>query len=184
MPDAYVELLDATLRHLEDLKAQGVRHLRVSPATLAALSSPAPRRAAAMVSPASQGATVPSKSLAEEGGANRPDEPPSVETPPNRLGRDASPYQVRNSQTGSKTSVTPPLVAPAEQGAFAALLGTPPPSAAEPPLSPEAKEAAMADLRARAAVCQKCPNLAVARKNVVFGVGNIHSPVMFVGVSP
>jgi len=77
-----------------------------------------------------------------------------------------------------------PVVAPAEQCAFGVLLGTPPPPAAEPPLSPEAKEAAMADLRARAAVCQKCPNLAAARKNVVFGVGDIHSPVMFVGEAP
>jgi len=184
MPDAYVELLDATLRHLEDLKAQGVRHLPVSPATLAALTAPVPRRAATAVSPATQRATVPSKSLSEKGRANRPDEPPSVETPPNRLGRDASPYQARNSQTGSKASATPPVVTPAEQGAFAALLGTPPPAAAEPPLSPESKEAGMADLRARAAVCQKCPNLAAARKNVVFGVGDIHSPVMFVGEAP
>ena len=52
------------------------------------------------------------------------------------------------------------------------------------PLSPEAKEAAMADLRCRAMVCQKCSNLATARKNVVFGVGNIHTDLMFVGEAP
>jgi len=46
------------------------------------------------------------------------------------------------------------------------------------------KEAAMADLRARALVCQKCPNLAASRKNVVFGVGDIHSALMFVGEAP
>ena len=42
----------------------------------------------------------------------------------------------------------------------------------------------MADLRARALVCQKCPNLAASRKNVVFGVGDIHSPLLFVGEAP
>lgn len=51
-------------------------------------------------------------------------------------------------------------------------------------LSREAKEQAMADLRARAMVCQKCPHLARSRKNVVFGVGDIHSPLMFVGEAP
>lgn len=42
----------------------------------------------------------------------------------------------------------------------------------------------MAELRDRAVVCRKCPNLANARRNVVFGVGNIHSPLMFVGEAP
>lgn len=56
------------------------------------------------------------------------------------------------------------------------------PSAAS--VGAESKEAAMADLRARAMACQKCPNLASSRKNVVFGVGNIHSPLMFVGEAP
>jgi DNA polymerase len=53
-----------------------------------------------------------------------------------------------------------------------------------PPLSREAKETGMAELRDRARVCQKCPNLAAARRNVVFGVGDIHSPLMFVGEAP
>jgi uracil-DNA glycosylase len=30
----------------------------------------------------------------------------------------------------------------------------------------------------------KCPNLVAARKNVVFGVGNIHAKLMFVGEAP
>ena len=42
----------------------------------------------------------------------------------------------------------------------------------------------MAEVRARAMVCRKCPRLAAARKNVVFGVGDIHSPLMFVGEAP
>jgi DNA polymerase len=169
MPDAYVELLDATLRHLEDLKAQGVRHLRVSPATLAALSAPVPRRVTAAVPPAMGPATAAPKAS--------PGLLPKSKMPP------PSPAVLAPTAT-VKPLPTPPVVAPAEQGAFAALLDTPPLAATEPPLSPEAKEAAMADLRARAAVCQKCPNLAAARKNVVFGVGNIHSPVLFVGEAP
>ncbi|HWC61763.1 MAG TPA: uracil-DNA glycosylase [Verrucomicrobiae bacterium] len=64
------------------------------------------------------------------------------------------------------------------------------PSLIEPPapvissLSPEAKSAAFAELRQRAMVCVKCPNLASSRKNVVFGVGSIEAQLMFVGEAP
>lgn len=51
-------------------------------------------------------------------------------------------------------------------------------------LTREEKEAAMAGLRQRALACRKCEHLAVARKNVAFGVGDIHSPLMFVGEAP
>jgi uracil-DNA glycosylase family 4 len=39
MPDAYTELLDATIRHLEMLKDRGVKHVTVSPEKLAALAN-------------------------------------------------------------------------------------------------------------------------------------------------
>ena len=52
------------------------------------------------------------------------------------------------------------------------------------PLSPEAKAAAFAELRERALACVKCSHLAAARKNVVFGVGNINADLMFVGEAP
>ena len=42
----------------------------------------------------------------------------------------------------------------------------------------------MAALRRRALSCQNCPELARSRRQVVFGVGNIHSPLMFVGEAP
>jgi DNA polymerase len=45
MSSAYDALLDATIRHLEDLQAGGVRHVAVSPDTLKALVQPAPRAA-------------------------------------------------------------------------------------------------------------------------------------------
>ena len=65
-----------------------------------------------------------------------------------------------------------------------------PPTAADrpiqpaPALTPEAKAAAMAALRAQTLVCAKCPHLAASRKSVVFGVGDIQSPLMFVGEAP
>lgn len=40
MSDAYGQLLDATIHHLETLKARGVRHVAVSPETLRALALP------------------------------------------------------------------------------------------------------------------------------------------------
>jgi uracil-DNA glycosylase len=53
-----------------------------------------------------------------------------------------------------------------------------------PPPPAQTVETAMAALRARASVCVKCPNLAGSRKNVVFGVGDIHATLMFVGEAP
>jgi DNA polymerase len=40
MPDAYGQLLDATIQHLENLKTRGVRHVVVSPETLRPLAQP------------------------------------------------------------------------------------------------------------------------------------------------
>jgi uracil-DNA glycosylase family 4 len=53
-----------------------------------------------------------------------------------------------------------------------------------PALTGAAKVQAFAELRARALACVKCPNLAAARKNVVFGVGSIDAQLMFVGEAP
>ena len=46
----YHQLLDATIQHLETLKARGVRHLAIAPETLRALAQPAPRSFPASVS--------------------------------------------------------------------------------------------------------------------------------------
>lgn len=51
-------------------------------------------------------------------------------------------------------------------------------------LTPERKELEMARIRERAQTCVKCPHLAGSRRNVVFGVGSIHSRLMFVGEAP
>jgi len=55
---------------------------------------------------------------------------------------------------------------------------------ARPELSREEKERAMEDLRGKALGCTLCSHLVAARRNVVFGVGNIHSELMFVGEAP
>jgi len=51
-------------------------------------------------------------------------------------------------------------------------------------LTPERKEVEMARIRERALSCVKCPHLAGSRRNVVFGVGTIHTELMFVGEAP
>ncbi len=47
-----------------------------------------------------------------------------------------------------------------------------------------AKSAAFAELCQRVSACVKCPRLVAARKNVVFGVGDINAQLMFVGEAP
>jgi len=70
--------------------------------------------------------------------------------------------------------------------AFAAPVAPAPPPAAAPrvALDPQAKTAAIQELRERALVCVKCEHLATSRKNVVFGVGDINALLMFVGEAP
>jgi DNA polymerase len=69
-----------------------------------------------------------------------------------------------------------------ESPAVVSLPGEAPAPATQ--LDPAAKAAAFAELRTRALGCMKCPHLASSRKTVVFGVGNIDSPLMFVGEAP
>jgi uracil-DNA glycosylase family 4 len=152
MPDAYNQLLDATIRHLRELKTRGVRFVAVSPEALASLgrSRPLPPR------------TPPAN---PPGPVSRP-----IATPLRK------PAPIKSRPAPPKPPEETPLAL--------ALPGEPemPPAAAV--LSPEAKAAAFADLRQRASVCVKCPHLASARKNVVFGVGDIGARLMFVGEAP
>lgn len=46
------------------------------------------------------------------------------------------------------------------------------------------KEARLAPLRERVAVCRQCPHLASSRTQTVFGVGNIDAELMFIGEAP
>lgn len=78
-----------------------------------------------------------------------------------------------------------PAVRPAAQASTVAQTPLAPAAGqARTALSPEVKSAAMADLRKRALACIRCPNLVSSRKNVVFGVGDVHARIMFVGEAP
>ena len=155
MSDAYHELLDATIQHLEDLKTRGVRHVAVSPETLRALALPARPQ----ISPASTGApraaaprtfSAPrASSLVPETGSSRREE-----------------AQI------SKSEISQSLLTSAATNAVV------------PPLDPAARAAAFAALRQRALACVKCPHLAASRKSIVFGVGNPDAQLMFVGEAP
>ena len=53
-----------------------------------------------------------------------------------------------------------------------------------PPPQKFSKEFGIAALKKKVSGCVKCPNLVAARRNVVFGVGDINAALMFVGEAP
>jgi uracil-DNA glycosylase family 4 len=153
MQNAFDQLLDATILHLENLKTRGARFVSVSPKSLVAVSQ------------------ISSRSARPNPLAPRPANRPTVEQRP------AGPSSVSTIPERSELRSEP------------SLLPTtfPPPSTIAPALvslNPEAKAAAFADLHRRVMPCVKCPHLATARKNVVFGVGDINAQLMFVGEAP
>ncbi len=83
-----------------------------------------------------------------------------------------------------------PSAAPRPQMATPARLSPPPAVAPKSAtLAPfhstdTAKVEAFEALRTRALLCVQCASLAASRKSVVFGVGNIDSPLLFVGEAP
>ena len=154
MSAAYHELLDATIGHLENLKARGVRHVPMEAETLRALALP-PKSAPAPAAKPAFAPAAPSREALPKAPAMATPLPKAATPPPTKP---AAPSLL----------VVEPSLAPV-------------PTAA---LDPQAKAAAFADLRERALACVKCSHLAAARKNVVFGVGNIDSPLMFVGEAP
>jgi uracil-DNA glycosylase len=158
MSASYDQLLDAAIRHLQDLKARGQRYIAVSSGTLQALAQPVPR--ADRVSPQVQDTRPPQFASR----ATRPPTPaPAVRNPP------PSPQPA----APSAVELALPLAGSGD---------TPPPAKA--PLDPEAKAAAFAELRERAMACVRCPHLAASRRTVVFGVGNINAELMFIGEAP
>lgn len=159
MPEsAFDHLLEATIRHLESLREDGVRYVAVDPAVLAGLNRPVPAPAP-VFRPA---AARPAPSMAAPAPA-----------------RPAAP-----------SAASAPTVPPMPRPAVPRSPGPPAsPAPGQSPRSPrvlarEEKETAMANLRHQVLACVKCEHLAGSRKNVVFGVGDIHSPLMFVGEAP
>jgi DNA polymerase len=175
MPDLYHDLLIATLEHVQRLKAGGSRFADVSPATLAALKNSPPTPAPALARTAS--ATAPALVIAADSAA------PSASVAPAAKSRD-----VARTPAPAVPPATPIAVHTSTAPTLASPVSAPPtPVAALAPttvLEPAAKLAAMTELRERALVCVKCPNLASSRTNVVFGVGDIDAVLMFVGEAP
>lgn len=138
MPDAYLQLLDATIQHLENLKTRGVRFVSVAPQTLANLrTAPVAARVA-----------------------------PGFAPPPNRKPVQSAP-EVASPARPLRPAAAEPVAVPSVSAS-----------------TPEAKAAAFAELRQRVLACTKCTHLAASRKNVVFGVGDIHAQLMFIGEAP
>lgn len=54
----------------------------------------------------------------------------------------------------------------------------------EPPVPPDQRAAALAELERQVAACVLCPNLAASRKRTVFGEGNPNARLMFIGEAP
>ncbi|MHB8519856.1 MAG: uracil-DNA glycosylase [Limisphaerales bacterium] len=165
MSEPFLQLLDATILHLQDLKAHGVRFVDVTPETMTALAAPRPR-------------SVPTPPLARAGAVNLEEASSAGHTLErsgprgNRPAEGAGPSPPKS--VGLASIPAPP------QNPFATILSGPRPST----LAPEARATAMADLRARALACRKCAHLAASRQNVVFGVGDLRASLMFVGEAP
>jgi DNA polymerase len=112
----------------------------------------------------------------------RPASPSSRPLPlPAPTPRPVAPAPAKPTPIAPKPAAPQPALA---QALSLPLPGETPVPAAAPALSPEAKAAAFAELRQRALACVRCPNLAAARKNVVFGVGDIDAQLMFIGEAP
>ncbi|HEY6225642.1 MAG TPA: uracil-DNA glycosylase [Verrucomicrobiae bacterium] len=139
MQDAFDVLLRAAIDHLEELKSQGTKFVRVNPENVTALTTMRTRKTNA----ATATANAPARTAA--------------------------------TAVAAKPVTTAMKVVSGPGPAAAPIVVTP---------SSGDKAADIAALRERAMVCVKCPNLASSRKNVVWGVGDIHSPIMFVGEAP
>ena len=151
----YQSALQATEEHLRTLQANGVRFLNVQAETLFALQQPVPEQRDMVV---------------------------------------AEKEQATEAVAAGQSLILPNLLADKKEepvGEAAVLMepaktGAAPASAASPAaaLGREGKAAAMAALRERAMACVKCPHLVKSRRTVVFGTGDIHARLMFVGEAP
>ncbi|HUS36961.1 MAG TPA: uracil-DNA glycosylase [Verrucomicrobiae bacterium] len=143
MQDAFDVLLRATIDHLEELKSQGTKFIRVNPENVTALTAMRTRKTTT--------ATATAAPKASAAASARP------------------------SVTAKPQPTTP-----------VKIVSGPAPEAAPVVITPSSGDKAgdIAALRERAMVCVKCPNLANSRKSVVWGVGDINSPIMFVGEAP
>ena len=156
MSDAYAQLLDAIIRHLETLQARGVHFAPVTREVLTALNQPREVRAP-------RARATPSLTSKQGSG----------------IGPSAGGTSARYVAKAAPAAVTAPAVAvPAELPDQASS------SVDAPALSPAARAAAFDELRTRVLACVRCPHLVAARQTVVFGTGAQDAELMFVGEAP
>lgn len=172
MSSVYAQLLDATIHHLERLKADGAEFVPVRASTLAALASPlkpatTTRRTSAPTTPAATNSAAPGSRP-----VSRPTSAPAAAPAP-------LPMSVPLGVLPIADEAPAPTGRPAVM-AIASDLAKPLP----PPLDPAAKTAGLQALRERVLACTKCDHLVKSRKTVVFGVGDIHARLLFVGEAP
>jgi DNA polymerase len=172
----YQSVLEATEAHLRALQANGVRFLNVQAETLLALQQPVPEQPdPAAVENADAGELVPALNLNLNPNLN----PNPVIVSEN--------HAATEEVTARQSLALPSLAAGANAAAgelVPALNLNLNPNLNPNPVAPGEKQAAMAALRERAMACVKCPHLARSRRTVVFGTGDIHARLMFVGEAP
>ena len=177
MSDLYHQLLEASIQHLQDLQARGVRFVSVSQQTLNALAGqtrPTPKPVAKPFHQPQAPVTRERKSLLSPSLSSRGGE-----------GEDIAEHLSSESAVSSPSPPAPRKLSGLEERAGERRPFIPPTlNSSGVALSPEAKAAAFADLRKRAMACMKCAHLAASRKNVVFGVGNMDAKLMFIGEAP
>ena len=181
----YQTALEAAETHLRALQANGVRFLNIQPETLLALQQPVPEQpqtvaveAAAATEPVPAPVTfrqppAPVNSVEQ-------DSPPTLNLNPN-LNHNPSPAPIEQPPLTVNSPLAPP---PSDLAAGEKEPASVLPASASPVPGREEKAAAMASLRERALACVKCSHLVKSRRTVVFGVGDIHARVMFVGEAP
>jgi DNA polymerase len=108
MSDAYGQLLDATIQHLEDLKSRGVRHVAVAPETLRALARP----------PAAASQISNFKSQMAKPAVSTPAAQPAIQS---AIPASVAEQKSLLAQPGETVPAPPPLDPQAKSAAFAAL---------------------------------------------------------------
>jgi DNA polymerase len=158
----YQTALEAAEAHLRALQANGVRFLNVQAETLLALQQPLP--------------ALPENPNPNPNLNLNPNPNPASVVPVEKAARSedvAARPSLPPAPNLRRTDALPDLVAEKARPVEAAA-----------DLGRVEKAADMAALRERALACVKCPHLARSRRAVVFGTGDIHARLMFVGEAP
>jgi DNA polymerase len=109
MSESYRQLLDATIQHIEGLKARGVRHLAVAPETLRALAAAAPKAAA------------PTPELRGSRREEAPTKNLEIRNQKSEMDSSLRPSAATNTDSPPPSSIVHPPSSPERSAAFAAL---------------------------------------------------------------